>query len=385
MIIYGVPDVLTTGREDPLAKTTKAGAKKKRATAKKSKKSAPKSAAKKGKAASSRAKPKSRAKPAARSPRAGRRAKAAGPQAKAGPAELTPRAVQDAVDRARGWLAERRDLYGYFSRRDSGRGAPELAGHLRGDLRAKQGPDGSWQEGDLGVSVEALWRLLDLGQPGDSPVVGKALDWLYSRRDVDGAYGSGCTPARHEARLCQHYIAGFFSPGGTDEPQEITLDNGQTVNSDAGARLLMSERALRAALRARPHDPRAGASVSGLRSLPVYLEYGGNYTPAVLVGALQALAWHPCVRSAELEAGLESLSKAQEQDGTWPNVEFFFVLETLLEVKHPVSEQLIMKAALKLLETQHKYGAWGRRHLGSQTWIAMQALERVLEIQRRSR
>ncbi|NIQ56630.1 MAG: hypothetical protein GWN85_25140, partial [Gemmatimonadetes bacterium] len=70
----------------------------------------------------------------------------------------------------------------------------------------------------------------------------------------------------------------------------------------------MSERALRAALRARPSDSRASASVAGLRGLPLYLEYGGSYTPAVLVGALQALAWVDGVRLAELDAGLESLA-----------------------------------------------------------------------------
>ncbi len=307
------------------------------------------------------------------------------PRAKAAKGEVTPRAVQDAVDRGRGWLGERRDFFGYLARRDSGRGAPELAWHLRGDLRAKQGPDGSWTEGDLAVSAESLWRLLDLGLAGDSPVVEKALDWLYSRRDEEGAYGSGCTPSRHEGRVCEHFISGFFSPGPSDEPQELTLSNGQSVTSDAGARLLMSERALRSALRARPADPRANASVLGLRSLPLYLEYGGHYTPAVLAGALQALAWQDGLRSAELEAGLESLVGAQEKAGDWPNVEFFFVLEALLEIRHPATDRMLRQATPRLLETQHKYGAWGRRHLGSQTWIAVQVLERVQRSMRRAR
>ncbi|NIQ56631.1 MAG: hypothetical protein GWN85_25145, partial [Gemmatimonadetes bacterium] len=134
-----------------MAKTKKAGATRSRAKTKKRG-----SAAKKGKAAT---------------------------KSKAAEGELTVRAVQDAVDGARDWLSERRDYYGYLSRRDSGRGAPELAGHLRGDLRAKQGPDGSWNEADLAASAESLWRLLDLGLPSDSPAVGRALDWLYGRRD----------------------------------------------------------------------------------------------------------------------------------------------------------------------------------------------------------
>lgn len=290
------------------------------------------------------------------------------------------RQIQDAVDRARDWLAERGDYYGFMSRRDTSRGAPELARHLQGDLLAKQGRNGSWAEGDLAATAEALWRLLELGMPAGSPALTRGLDWLYRCRDVEGAYGSGCAPSRHEQRLCEHFIRGFFSPGPTDEGQEITLPNGQSVTSDAGARLLMSERALRSALRANPSDPRATPSLSGLRSLPLYLEYGGSHTPALLVGAIQALAWANPGHDGELSAGLEALSTAQAKDGSWPNVEFFFVLETLLEVRTPAAERMLKKATARLLETQHKYGAWGRRHLAAQTWIAVQVLDRQLAI-----
>lgn len=291
----------------------------------------------------------------------------------------TPRRMQNAIDAAREWLGERRDYFGYLARRDATRGAPELSRHLRGDLMAKQGPDGSWNDGDLAASAEALWRLLDLGLGSDSLAVSRALDWLYARRDVEGAYGSGCTPARHEQRTCEHFISGFFSPGPSDEPQEITLSNGQAVTSDISARLLASVRGLRSALRASPLDPRANASISGLRGLPLYLEYGGTFTPPVLVGALQALAWFQGGHTSELKAGLETLAAAQDKDGVWPNVEFFFVLETLLEVDHPLAQRMRQRLIPRLLETQHKYGAWGRRHLAAQTWIAVQALERALD------
>gem|GEM_PF-363036 len=310
-------------------------------------------------------------------------AKRAGPAAGAEPP--TARAIQDAIEAAREWLGERRDYCGYLARRDATRGAPELARHLRGDLMAKQGSDGSWNDGDLAASAEAIWRLLDLGLGADSLAVSRGLDWLYSRRDAEGAYGSGCTPARHEQRVCEHYISGFFSPGPSDEPQEITLSNGQVVTADASARLLASARGLRSALRAKPDDPRANASVSGLRGLPLYLEYGGTFTPAVLVGALQALAWVEGVWASELEAGLETLVAAQEEDGCWPNVEFFFVLETLLEINHPLAQRMLKRTIPRILESQHKYGAWGRRHVATQTWIAVQVLERALNEQRGSR
>jgi hypothetical protein len=319
-------------------------------------------------------KAKGKAKPGrARGP--GRKGKAAAEEE----AQLSLRQLQDAADLGRAWLGERHDYFGYLSRRDTTRGAPELAMHLRGDIRAKQGPDGSWREGDLPATAEALWRLLELGQTPDSPAVQKALDWLYSRRDREGAFGWGCTPTRHEQRICQHYVSGFFSAGPPERPLEVTLSNGQAATSDAAARLLASERALRSALRARPLDPRAAASITGLRGLPLYLEYGAPLNPALLVGALQAFAWTSGSRPRELEAGLELLAAEHDEDGTWPNVEFFFVVEMLLEARHPAADAMLLKSIPRLLDTQQKTGAWGRRHPAAQTWIAVLALERALQ------
>lgn len=293
----------------------------------------------------------------------------------------SPAEIRDAVDRARSWLSDRRDYYGYLARRNTGRGAPELAAHLRGDLLARQQPDGRWGE-NLVSSTEALWQLLDLGLAADASSAARGADWLYGRRDIEGAHGEGCTPGRHEQRACEHFISGFFSPGPPDESQEITLANGQTVTSDSGARLIASERALRTLLRVDPSDPRATASVVGLRSLPLYLDYGGTFTPAVLVGALQALAWISNGWPAEAKAGLKTLAVNQASDGTWPNVELFFVLEMLLEVRNQLATQMMEKAIPRMLETQHKYGAWGRRHLAAQTWIAVQVLEAVAAARR---
>jgi hypothetical protein len=289
------------------------------------------------------------------------------------------REIQDAMDNARVWLHGRGDYYTYLTRRDSLRGAPELARHLRGDLLARQGRDGSWGEGDLASSVEALWYLLDLGMAVDSSPVTRGLEWIHAQQDAEGAYGFGCTPARHDQGTCEHFLRGFFSPGSPDEAQEISLSNGQTVTSDVGARLLVSERTLRLVLRANASDSHAAASLSGLTALPLYEEYGGTFTPAVLVGALQALAWAgDRGDSRSLENGLETVAAKQKKDGTWPNVEFFFVLEMLLEARHALADRMFKRAVPRLLESQHKNGAWGRRHMGAQTWIAFQVLEQTL-------
>ncbi len=101
----------------------------------------------------------------------------------------------------------------------------------------------------------------------------------------------------------------------------------------------------------------------------------------MLVGALQALAWAEGPAPGELHAGLEELAAAQADDGSWPNVELFFVLEALLEIDRPAAVRMLTKAVPRLLEGQLKYGAWGRRHQAAQTWIAVRALEAVAESQ----
>ena len=301
--------------------------------------------------------------------------------ATAKPARRIPTAkeIKEAAGRASAWLGERDDYYGYLVRRSRRRGAPELASHLRGDLQAKQQRDGSWHDPDeeapsLSLAAEALWQLMNLGLSAGSRAIDRGIDWINSRQGADGAFGEGSATARHITPTPGMENA-FFSPGKSDEPQEAYLPNGQSVTSDAGARLLASERALRTVLRANPNDPRAIPSVQALRGLPLYSEYGGTFTPAVLAGALQALAWVPTPYHGEVIGALETLAKNQEKDGTWPNVEFFFVLEALLEVRHPLALRLMQKAIPRLMETQHKYGAWGRHYLAEQTWIGLSVLD----------
>ncbi len=302
--------------------------------------------------------------------------------AKSGRQLPTLNEIKEAAERAHAWLAEREDYYGYLVRRREGRRSPELASHLRGDLQAKQQRDGSWHDPDeeapsLALTSEALWQLQVLGLKAGSRAIDQGVAWVYSQRGQDGAFGVEGTKARHVTAMPGQENA-FFSPGPSDEAEEVTLPNGQIVTSDVGARLLASERALRVLLRADPHDARANASVAALKGLPIYLEYGGTFTPAVLVGALQALGWTARPYTSEVIAGLETLAENQEKDGTWPNVELFFVLEALLEVDHPLALRLMEKAIPRLLETQHKYGAWGRHYLAEQTWMALSVLERAL-------
>ncbi len=303
--------------------------------------------------------------------------------AKGGPAPVRKersliREVQDTVDQARTWLGERGDYYSFLCRSDTLRGAPELGRHLRGDLLAKQGKEGSWAEGNLASTAEAIWQLLDLGTSTDFQPFARGVGWLYGQLDAEGSYASGCTPARHEHKTCEHFLRGFFSPGQPNEALEIHLPNGQSVTSDVPARLLVSERALRSVLRADPRDPRSADAVRGMTSVPLYDDYGGTFTPAVLVGAVQALAWSGEQDDGKLAVGLATLAAAQQEDGSWPNVEFFFVMEALLETRHPLADEMLKRAVHKLLDSRHKNGTWGRRQTAAQTWLAVQVLERTI-------
>ena len=303
--------------------------------------------------------------------------------AKSGGKIPTVTEMREAAARARGWLAEREDYHGYLVKKDQGRGAPELATHLRGDIQAQQRRDGYWLDPDedapsLVLTSEYLFQLLNLGLAGTSRAVERGIEWMYSMRGADGAFGEG-TALDHTLTPIPGIGNGFFSPCKSDEAMEITLPNGQHIASDAGARLLASERAMRTILRANMDDAQAVPSVAALRGAPLYLEYGGTFTPAVLVGAIQALAWTHTPYIGEVVAGLEALRDNGEADGSWPNVEFFFVLEMLLEVRHPMALRMMEGAMPRLYEGQHKNGSWGRGYMAPQTWIGLNVLERLVK------
>src|SRR5688572_28853672 len=90
-------------------------------------------------------------------------------------------------------------------------GDPRLAGRLRQELLAGVRADGTVSGG----AVPTIWRvheLLDLGLPGDSSAITRAVAWMLDLQDRPGAFHYGCDRVRHARRLCQHYIAGFFAP-----------------------------------------------------------------------------------------------------------------------------------------------------------------------------
>ena len=224
-------------------------------------------------------------------------------------------------------------------------GAPELARHLQGDLRAKQGRDGAWYEGDLQESdCRRIWQPAGPGSAGHATQTDNSGARLVVRVSGTrtGAYGAGCTPARHEQRICEHYVNGLFQPRLSRRGiGQSLLPNGQAVTSDAGARLLMSERALRSALRAQPTRSAGGSLGGGACAVcPLYLEYGGSLHAGGAGGCVAGacLDAEPEARASWM-AGLEVAGgRAQAKDGTWPKVEFFFVLEMLLESEAPVGD-----------------------------------------------
>ncbi|MDX1495707.1 MAG: hypothetical protein R3253_16680, partial [Longimicrobiales bacterium] len=138
--------------------------------------------------------------------------------------------LRDGADRARGWLAEREDYYGYLARRKTGRGAPELASHLRGDLMARQQADGFWAELETGepdfqLTVASLWQLMELGMERGMRAVEDGVTWILGTRGREGAFGEG-TALDHTIGSAPGVAGGFFSPADPEYALEIALSNG---------------------------------------------------------------------------------------------------------------------------------------------------------------
>jgi hypothetical protein len=138
-----------------------------------------------------------------------------------------------------------------------------------------------------------------------------------------GAFGAGCTEARHEWwRNCEHHLPSTFSAGPTDTQIRFKLPNGIRPGSDASARFLGHLLALRALCSA--GFSRLGVvkkNLQGLRQLPrLYDDYGGGYTPVILVAALKCLKYDSSPEAADaMERGLRALVSAKKPLG-WADI-----------------------------------------------------------------
>ncbi len=272
--------------------------------------------------------------------------------------------VHLAIERAAAYFAERDNRQGVVARRLLGasrEGDERLTEALLRERRARLRADGS-VAGDLVATAVLGWELMDLGAPRDAPAVKKSVAWILGRQEKDGAFGRGCTPRRHELKLCEHAIGGFFafrSAGRTI--RRVTLPTGASVTSDQGARFLASCFALRTVLRAgEEHRTLVRRHVGSLLALPrMWDSWGGLWAPTLTVAALAAIAWAPHPFRGQLPILAEHLALNQKPDGSWRNLDIVHAVDALVAVPLPQAKEAVALAAPRLAKMQTQKGTVG--------------------------
>jgi hypothetical protein len=266
---------------------------------------------------------------------------------------------------------------------------PDRAASLAAELGSFAGPDGSWG-GAVLWTAESLLLLHDLTpEPGSDTraIVDAACGWLRGRAGLPGRFGEGCSPDTHEAGLCDHTVAAFFSAAGTDaDLAGITLAAGGRFPSDASARFGISCLALRALLVWDVNDPAVDAHLAALRGVitghsPVAGSPIDVAAYAVGVSAV-AEAMHSEPDRVAALGGLTRLSAMQRGDGSWPGVDLFHVLEVLLravQVGHRLAavDAAIARSVGILSLMAGEDGSWGRGTGPERTLIGWRAFEWV--------
>ena len=287
--------------------------------------------------------------------------------------------VHLAIERAATYFAGRETRQGYVARRLLGNPRPDddrLGEALTKDRRSRVRADGS-VGGDLVATAWLAWELLDLGTPSSAHVVHRPVTWILGRQEKDGAYAEGCTPRRHELKLCEHAIGGFFSYRSSGRTiRRLTLPTGAAVTSDQGARFLASCFALRTVLRAGQEERTlVRRHVGSLLALPkMWDSWGGLWAPTLTVGALAAIAWAPSPFRGQLPILSEHLALNQKPDGSWRNLDIVHAVDALVAVPLPQAKEAVALAAPRLAKMQSQKGTVGAGpYAEERTLVALRA------------
>ena len=200
--------------------------------------------------------------------------------------------ARDAIARLHSYFAAAPTRQGILARRLLGATAPgddTLASELARQLGAEVRADGSVG----GAFVPTAWRIVELHDlGGDRNIENRVATWLLARQDAPGRFGEGCTPARHAARACEHYMRGFFAVAApVERVAPITLPAGKVIRSEGVARFAASCLAARAVVLAgQGAQPGIGLhfeslAVPATNSLP-----SDHFTMEMLATALSTLA-----------------------------------------------------------------------------------------------
>lgn len=180
---------------------------------------------------------------------------------------------------------------------------------------------------DDAVVLEAAARRKPLSAVGEA-----AAKRILASAGRPGGFGSGCSEARHELwRTCEHFLPRTFSPGPAEAQIRFKLPSGVRPGSDASARFLAHLLALRALIVAGfAKTAVVRENLQALRRMPrLYDDWGGGYTPILLVGALKVLKLDPHPESQDAhQRGLRVLMSNRRPMG-WSDIPLAFVEELL--------------------------------------------------------
>ena len=276
---------------------------------------------------------------------------------------VTDTQIGAALERLGAFFAGERTRQGILARRDLGQSLADdeaLADRMVRELRAETRIDGSVG----GAFLPTVWRaheLMDLGHLGDHVGTVRVIGWVLAQQEKAGAYGEGCSEDRHPHRVCSHYLGGFFSPApATERVAPVTLPNGKVFRAEAAARFALSCLALRAALRARQEDrPGVDRHVKSLVLLQdSWTDWDGYFAPDLIVAALGPLSLASPPHREVLPRAAKFVADHQAEDGTWPNTDFFHVLEGLVMTGTAVAREAIRRAAPALVGMQRPDGSF---------------------------
>lgn len=296
------------------------------------------------------------------------------------PSPSSPPDASSARERLGRFFARRVNRHGWVARRELGQPSPG-DDQLRQQLATSAGS--TFRQGSGAYSWALRTGLVeDLAAlaPG-SEQLREAVAPLLTLSGRAGAFGEGCTSARHGHRVCEHFIGGFFAvapPSARVAP--TTLPNGRAYRVESQARFAASCWILRAVLLAGAQDD-AGVQ-RHLSSFGYLLEEWDRWedflVPDLAFAALGALAIAPERWRDTRESLLKVVSGRQLRDGTWPKVDFFTALDGLMAVDHPTARELLARALPSLLQRQREDGSFGTVAPDERGLIGLRVLARVI-------
>lgn len=276
---------------------------------------------------------------------------------------VTENQIGAALERLAAFFAGERTRQGILARQLLGQSLADdaaLADRIVREQRAETRIDGSVG----GAFLPTVWRaheLMDLGHLGDQVGTVRVVGWILAQQEKPGAYGEGCSEDRHPHRVCTHYIGGFFSPAPpTERVAPVTLPDGKVFRAEGAARFALSCLALRAVLRAgleaRPGVERHVKSLVLLQES--WTDWNGYFAPDMIVTALGPMALVSPPHREVVPRAAKFIAQHQADDGTWPNADFFHVLNALVMSGTHDAREAIRRAVPALVAMQRPDGSF---------------------------